>query len=32
MAAQQTMRARLLRQHGDLDELKAVEDHPVPRP
>src|ERR1700737_927520 len=31
MSGGKTMRALLLRQHGDLDELRVVEDHPVPR-
>jgi NADPH:quinone reductase-like Zn-dependent oxidoreductase len=31
MATEKTMRALVLRQHGDLDELQVVEDHPVPR-
>src|SRR5437660_6458482 len=31
MATGNTMKALVLRQHGDLDELHVVEDHPVPR-
>src|ERR1700736_3524262 len=31
MATGNTMKALVLRQHGDLDELQVVEDHPVPR-
>src|SRR5438270_11515397 len=30
MATGNTMKALVLRQHGDLDELHVVEDHPVP--
>jgi 2-desacetyl-2-hydroxyethyl bacteriochlorophyllide A dehydrogenase len=31
MAAQKTMKALVLRQHGDLDSLRVVEDYPVPQ-
>jgi NADPH:quinone reductase-like Zn-dependent oxidoreductase len=31
MSDPNTMKALVLRQHGDLDELQVVEDHPVPR-
>jgi len=31
MSDPKTMRALVLRQHGDLDALQVVEDHPVPR-
>src|SRR5215468_7618621 len=31
MTTNKTMRALVLRQHGDLDALQVVEDHPVPR-
>ena len=31
MSGGKTMRALVLRRHGDLDELQVVEDHPVPR-
>src|SRR5246127_2448339 len=31
MSPQKTMRALVLRQHGDLDALQVVDDHPVPR-
>jgi NADPH:quinone reductase-like Zn-dependent oxidoreductase len=31
MSRPKTMRALLLRQHGDLDQLQVVGDHPVPR-
>src|SRR5262249_17537764 len=31
MAIEKTMKALLLRQHGDLEDLQVVEDHPVPR-
>src|ERR1700736_4523395 len=31
MSDPKTMRALVLRQHGDLDQLRVVEDHPVPR-
>src|SRR5437016_7759871 len=31
MASEKTMKALVLRQHGELDELHVVDDHPVPR-
>src|SRR6202023_3709544 len=31
MSDPKTMRALVLRQHGDLEQLQVVEDHPVPR-
>jgi len=31
MAGQNTMKALVLRQHGDLDSLRVVDDYPVPR-
>src|SRR5262249_32442563 len=31
MGIPKTMRALVLRQHGDIDALQVVEDHPVPR-
>src|SRR3984893_12041545 len=31
MSGGKTMRALVLRQHGDLEQLQVVEDHPVPR-
>ena len=31
METEKTMKALLLRQHGDLEQLQVVEDHPVPR-
>jgi len=32
MSGSKTMKALVLRQHGDLEQLQVVEDHPVPRP
>jgi alcohol dehydrogenase len=31
MSVPKTMRALVLRQHGDLEQLQVIEDHPVPR-
>src|SRR5215467_11512199 len=31
MSGGKTMKALLLRQHGDLEQLQVVDDHPVPR-
>jgi len=31
MSGAKTMKALLLRQHGDLKDLQVVDDHPVPR-
>ena len=31
MSGGKTMRALVLRQHGDLEQLQVVDDHPVPR-
>ena len=31
MVTEKTMKALVLRQHGDLDQLQVIEDHPVPQ-